>query len=101
MEDTGASSEDDGLPRSPPESSPIHEALARSQLAKVQGSQSRITSIAMASHVTSYNNNQSRTALIQRSQWKIKPSKELISENQACIPALRAQPWNHPSFYNV
>ncbi|XP_032879113.1 CRACD-like protein isoform X4 [Amblyraja radiata] len=35
MEDTGASSEDDGLPRSPPESSPIHEALARSQLAKV------------------------------------------------------------------
>ncbi|XP_051882713.1 uncharacterized protein LOC127576265 [Pristis pectinata] len=34
MEDTGASSEDDGLPRSPPESSPIHEALARSQLAK-------------------------------------------------------------------
>ncbi|XP_055492525.1 CRACD-like protein isoform X5 [Leucoraja erinacea] len=35
MEDTGASSEDDGLPRSPPESSPIHEALARSQLAKI------------------------------------------------------------------
>ncbi|XP_069747956.1 CRACD-like protein isoform X3 [Narcine bancroftii] len=34
MEDTGASSEDDGLPRSPPESSPIHEALARSQLSK-------------------------------------------------------------------
>ncbi|XP_059819893.1 CRACD-like protein isoform X1 [Hypanus sabinus] len=34
IEDTGASSEDDGLPRSPPESSPIHEALARSQLAK-------------------------------------------------------------------
>ncbi|XP_067889434.1 CRACD-like protein isoform X3 [Heterodontus francisci] len=34
MEDTGASSEDDGLPRSPPESSPLHEVLARSYLAK-------------------------------------------------------------------
>ncbi|XP_067841928.1 CRACD-like protein isoform X2 [Heptranchias perlo] len=34
MEDTGASSEDDGLPRSPPETSPLHEALARGYLAK-------------------------------------------------------------------
>ncbi|XP_072333280.1 CRACD-like protein isoform X2 [Scyliorhinus torazame] len=34
-EDTGASSEDDGLPRSPPESSPLHEALTRSHLAKL------------------------------------------------------------------
>ncbi|XP_078078502.1 CRACD-like protein isoform X2 [Mustelus asterias] len=33
-EDASASSEDDGLPRSPPESSPLHEALARSYLAK-------------------------------------------------------------------
>ncbi|XP_041055479.1 CRACD-like protein isoform X3 [Carcharodon carcharias] len=33
-EDTGASSEDDGLPRSPQESSPLHEILTRSYLAK-------------------------------------------------------------------
>uniref|UniRef100_UPI00398E4BF2 CRACD-like protein n=1 Tax=Pristiophorus japonicus TaxID=55135 RepID=UPI00398E4BF2 len=42
MEDTGASSEDDGLPRSPPESSPLHEVLARSYLTKISpGSSSR------------------------------------------------------------
>ncbi|XP_078401325.1 CRACD-like protein isoform X3 [Cetorhinus maximus] len=41
-EDTGASSEDDGLPRSPQESSPLHEILARSYLAKISpGSSSR------------------------------------------------------------
>ncbi|XP_078258266.1 CRACD-like protein isoform X2 [Rhinoraja longicauda] len=45
MEDTGASSEDDGLPRSPPESSPIHNALARCKLAKMSpGSSSRSNS---------------------------------------------------------
>ncbi|XP_033868054.3 CRACD-like protein isoform X2 [Acipenser ruthenus] len=34
-EDTGASSEDDGLPRSPPEISPLHESLARGSAAQV------------------------------------------------------------------
>ncbi|XP_007889338.2 CRACD-like protein isoform X1 [Callorhinchus milii] len=35
MEDPGVSSEDDGLPRSPPESSPLHEILAHSSVAKM------------------------------------------------------------------
>ncbi|RXM98550.1 Centrosomal protein of 135 kDa [Acipenser ruthenus] len=35
-EDTGASSEDDGLPRSPPEISPLHESLARGSAAQAK-----------------------------------------------------------------
>ncbi|XP_038674210.1 CRACD-like protein isoform X2 [Scyliorhinus canicula] len=46
-EDTGASSEDDGLPRSPPESSPLQEALTRSHLAKLSDSHQNHSSLTL------------------------------------------------------
>ncbi|KAK1169672.1 hypothetical protein AOXY_G8526 [Acipenser oxyrinchus oxyrinchus] len=47
-EDTGASSEDDGLPRSPPEISPLHESLARGSAAQFNDTYRHLSSLSLA-----------------------------------------------------
>ncbi|XP_041114827.1 CRACD-like protein isoform X2 [Polyodon spathula] len=54
-EDTGTSSEDDGLPRSPPEISPLHESLAHGSAAQVslQPSSRALSPVAKTNYRTS------------------------------------------------